>query len=184
MATDLDSPHEGLRNEPSDAVEVEDSGYTYVEYAGFIRRLAAFFIDTVLFNACFVSLTFAFFYPLTILFPILADIPDRYWGYFQFGLGITLYWLYFACMESSAWHATFGKLLLKIEVIDLYGNYVGFWRATLRHFAKYMSALMMGVGFIIIDFTKQKQGIHDMVAHCLVVKRKREMAFEPTPAID
>ncbi len=80
-------------------------------------------------------------------------------------------WLYFAAMESSAIQATPGKMLLGIFVTDLNGRQIGFGRATGRYFAKFLSALVLGIGFFMAAFSSRKQALHDMVAETLVMKR-------------
>jgi len=77
-------------------------------------------------------------------------------------------WLYFAYLESSKNQATLGKMALRIAVTDLQGNRITFARATLRFFAKIVSVITLFVGFIIIAFTRYKQGLHDMIAGCLM----------------
>jgi uncharacterized RDD family membrane protein YckC len=56
-------------------------------------------------------------------------------------------------------------------VTDLNGNRMSFARATGRHFAKYISVFLLGIGFIIAAFTAKKQALHDMIAETLVMKR-------------
>ena len=77
-------------------------------------------------------------------------------------------WFYFAYLESSKNQATLGKLALRIAVTDLQGNRITFARATLRFFAKIVSVITLFVGFIIIAFTRNRQGLHDMIAGCLM----------------
>ena len=79
-------------------------------------------------------------------------------------------WLYFALMESSSKQATLGKMALGIRVTDVNGNRIGFGRATGRHFAKILSGLILGIGFLMAAFTEKKQALHDMIAGTLVVK--------------
>jgi uncharacterized RDD family membrane protein YckC len=74
-------------------------------------------------------------------------------------------------MESSARQATLGKMALGIVVTDLDGNRIGFGRATGRYFAKILSALILLIGFIMAAFTQKKQGLHDIIAGTLVVKK-------------
>ena len=80
-------------------------------------------------------------------------------------------WIYFAAFESSESQATPGKKALGIKVTDLNGKKISFGRASGRFFAKYLSAALLCVGFIMIAFTKRKQGLHDIIAGCLVVNR-------------
>jgi uncharacterized RDD family membrane protein YckC len=42
--------------------------------------------------------------------------------------------------------------------------------ATGRYFAKIISAIILGVGFLMIAFTDKKRGLHDMIASTLVIK--------------
>jgi len=80
-------------------------------------------------------------------------------------------WLYEAFMTSSEWQATVGKRVMSIVVTDLNGNRMSFARATGRHFAKYISVFLLGIGFVIAAFTAKKQALHDMIAETLVMKR-------------
>jgi uncharacterized RDD family membrane protein YckC len=87
------------------------------------------------------------------------------------GVSIIVTWLYFAILESSGWQATYGKRALGIMVTDVAGRRIGFGRATARHFAKLLSGLFAGVGFLMIAWSSQRQGLHDGLAKTLVVRR-------------
>jgi len=82
---------------------------------------------------------------------------------------IVIPWLYFAGFESSRSQATPGKLLMHIVVTDMTGNKPTFARVTLRHFTKFVSALIIFIGFLMIGLTKKRQGLHDSIAGCLVL---------------
>ena len=84
---------------------------------------------------------------------------------------LPIVWVYYAIMESSKYQSTLGKAVLGIKVTDLKGNRISFGRASGRFFAKIISSLTLGVGYIMIAFTEKKQGLHDMIAECLVVKK-------------
>jgi uncharacterized RDD family membrane protein YckC len=77
-------------------------------------------------------------------------------------------WLYEAAMESSSKQATLGKMALSLKVSDLQGNRISFGRATARHFCKYISGMILCIGYIIAGFTDRKQALHDMIAGTLV----------------
>ena len=87
-------------------------------------------------------------------------------------LVIVLAWLYGALMESSRYQATLGKMVLGIVVTDMNGQRVSIARATGRHFGKWVSSLILGIGYLMIAFTEKKQGLHDIMAGCLVVVKK------------
>jgi uncharacterized RDD family membrane protein YckC len=78
-------------------------------------------------------------------------------------------WLYYALFESSALQATPGKLALGIKVVDEAGKRIGFGQASGRWFAKIVSNLILGIGYLMAGFTARKQALHDMMAGTLVV---------------
>jgi uncharacterized RDD family membrane protein YckC len=92
-----------------------------------------------------------------------------------------LYWLYFAICESSAWQGTVGKLALGIRVTDMNGARISFLRALGRYPAKYLSAIIFGIGFLMVAWTQRKQGLHDLLANTLVLNG-RASEFKPNAA--
>ena len=86
-------------------------------------------------------------------------------------IGTLVSWIYHATFESSSKQATPGKMVLGIKVTDLEGRPVGFGKATGRYFGKIISMIILGIGLIMIAFTRKKQGLHDMMAGCLVVNK-------------
>ncbi len=87
------------------------------------------------------------------------------------GLSAMLGWLYFALMESSKFQGTIGKIFLKIRVTDLEGNKIDFIKASIRHFSKFLSGIILGIGFLMVLWTDRKQALHDIIAKTLVVNR-------------
>jgi uncharacterized RDD family membrane protein YckC len=86
---------------------------------------------------------------------------------------LVLNWLYFALFESSASQGTLGKQILHLRVTDMRGMRISFARATGRYFAKFVSAITLCVGFIMVAFTARRQGLHDMIAETVVLKDYR-----------
>ena len=86
-------------------------------------------------------------------------------------LWLAIAWIYFAVFEASRKQGTLGKLAVGIKVTDLNGNRIGFGRASGRYFGKYISATIIGIGYLMAAFTKRKQGLHDLMAGCLVVRQ-------------
>lgn len=80
-------------------------------------------------------------------------------------------WLYFSLMESSVWQATLGKKALGLTVTDPEGRRISFGRATGRYFAKILSTLTIGIGYLMAGFTAKKQALHDMIAGTLVLRK-------------
>jgi len=80
-------------------------------------------------------------------------------------------WLYSAILESSSKQATLGKMALGLTVTDTKTQRIGFGQASGRYFAKYISFLILCVGFMMAGFTKRKQGLHDLIASTLVLRK-------------
>ncbi len=78
--------------------------------------------------------------------------------------------LYFTLMESSKKQATIGKLSQKIIVTDLNGGRITILKAFVRNISKFISALPFLMGFIMAEFTKNKQALHDLIAKTLIIK--------------
>lgn len=83
-------------------------------------------------------------------------------------ISIPIAWLYEALMTSSAKQATVGKIALGLRVTDLDGERITFARASGRHFSKYVSKLILLVGYLIQPFTPKRQALHDIMAGTLV----------------
>ena len=80
-------------------------------------------------------------------------------------------WLYYALLESSSSRASLGKMALGIVVVDLEGNRLSFARASGRIWGKWVSTLIILIGYIMAAFTERKQALHDIMAGCLVVRK-------------
>jgi uncharacterized RDD family membrane protein YckC len=88
-----------------------------------------------------------------------------------FFLGSVIAILYWSLMESSKYQATVGKLALGLKVTDMDGNSLDFVKALVRNVCKIISSLIMGIGYLMVGFTEKKQGLHDIIANTLVVKK-------------
>lgn len=137
-------------------------------YAGFWKRFAAAIIDFLILAvvSALVGWVAGFVYGQA------ASSPEEKTAE-AIGnvVGVLVWWVYYATLESSARQATLGKLALGIKVVDLQGGRISFGRATGRHFSKIASGLILMIGYLMAGFTAKKQGLHDMMAGCLVVNR-------------
>ena len=50
---------------------------------------------------------------------------------------------------------------------------IGFGRAVGRYFARFLSMLVLYIGYLMQPFTQKKQALHDILAGTLVVKQQR-----------
>jgi uncharacterized RDD family membrane protein YckC len=143
-------------------------------YAGFWLRVLAALIDAFVMFIPFCWITL-----FTILFIrfVIAPKRDDYDTLLMI-IGIPLVTLiatriYFALLESSPLQASIGKLVVGVYVTDTEGRRITLGRATGRTFAKLLSSMTLGIGYILSGFTKKKQALHDLFAKCLVLRGRR-----------
>lgn len=141
-----------------------------VQYGGFWIRVVAAIIDAIILRVVVAPVGFIF--GGLGMAGMMTGLPHR--GLRLFGGGLTFIlllfgsWLYEAFMESSSYQATLGKMIFGMKVTDLNGNRISFERATGRHFAKWLSGVILCIGYIMVGFTERKQGLHDLLAGTLV----------------
>ena len=144
-------------------------------YAGFWWRFLAYLIDAIILSIGYWLVAFVFGFNGWLF----LGSDYKYWA----AAGVTLVviysvlsfiapWLYYALMESSKFQGTIGKWALKIRVVDEDGKKITFSRATGRYFAKILSSLTLGIGYIMVAFTERKQGLHDILARTIILKSK------------
>ncbi|MFI5339199.1 MAG: RDD family protein [Candidatus Methylomirabilales bacterium] len=63
-----------------------------------------------------------------------------------------------------------GKMLLGLKIIRTTGEEVGYGSALVRWIAQCLSLLPLGLGFLMIAFSRRKQGLHDKLARTYVVR--------------
>ncbi len=140
-------------------------------YGGFWIRVVAALIDAILLRVV-VAPVGMIFGGLGLAGGMMGGIPHMGLGLLGGGITIVLLvfgsWLYEAAMESSSYQATLGKMIFGMKVTDLNGNRISFGRATGRHFAKWLSGMILCIGYIMVGFTERKQGLHDLLAGTLV----------------
>jgi uncharacterized RDD family membrane protein YckC len=84
----------------------------------------------------------------------------------------TIIWvLYGTLMEASKYQATVGKLALGLIVTDTNGAKLDFSKSLVRNLSKLLSNFILMIGYIMAAFTEKKQGLHDIIAGTLVVKK-------------
>lgn len=164
------------------------------DYAGFWKRVAAYILDAIILyipGTLIQKMMGGDMAEATMrqaqqaspgdLHVLMAAMNQYYTTMLPAVLLITVItWLYFAICESSAWQATLGKLALGIRVTDMQGARISLPRALGRYPAKYLSAIVLGIGFLMVAWTRRKQGLHDMIVGTLVLNG-RASEFKPAP---
>ena len=77
---------------------------------------------------------------------------------------------YRTLMESSSKQATIGKMLFRIQVVDMNGRRISLWRSYERYFAQILSSFCGYAGYVAIGLASKPRGFHDMIAHAYVVR--------------
>jgi uncharacterized RDD family membrane protein YckC len=157
---------------------MEQGGTMPLRYGGFWRRVAAALIDGIIvglvlyamgmFLPIFEEASVSSISPSSGALGIAAEVNLTPLGALILIIGG---WLYAALMESGPGRATIGKKILSMAVVDLEGDRIGFAQASGRYFAKILSLVIFMIGFLMVAFTARKQGLHDILAKTLVIRR-------------
>ena len=147
-----------LENTIVDAPSSEaPAGPASEELAGFWLRLVAYVIDNVL----------------------IAFVAFVVWGIFSLGSSDGLepqHWLtlisvvYFTPLVATK-ATTIGKGFFGVYVVRTDGSKIGYGRALVRTLATFLSASLLGLGFLQVALRVDKRALHDLVCDTKVVKR-------------
>ena len=146
-----------------------------VVLAGFWKRVAAYLIDSLVVGVA--SAVLGFILGL-FLVPLGAMGGDSF-GSSAYILGQIVIQLisvaisagYYAWFHASRNQATLGKMAIGIKVVRTDGSRISLARGVGRYFATILSAMIVGIGFLMAAFTERKQGLHDMLCDTLVVDK-------------
>ena len=153
-----------------DSFQSEPPIDTVIGYVGFFRRLGAAIPD----------LTIAAIFALIVNFFLeLYKIPNHSL-YAVLIVGAFFLILYSPLCISSPYRGTVGKIAFGIVVVYDNGKQLTFFRALVRELGKYLSLITVGIGFFMIGFTKNKQGLHDLLARTVVVDRSDGRIYHKT----
>ena len=141
-----------------------------VIYVGFWKRVLASLIDSLVMLIPYIIMEATVPY---ILIDIImeATVSGKDYPFLNPLIQILFRWAYTAGLQSSYWQATVGKKVLGIIVVDEYGDRLTLKRATGRFFAEILSALLLCIGYMMVGWTKHKQGLHDKIAKTFVIKK-------------
>jgi uncharacterized RDD family membrane protein YckC len=133
--------------------------------AGFWRRFAAALIDGIL---------------VGIAGAILRAILGGGGGS---GLTTLLSAAYFTYLEGSDRGQTFGKMALGIRVIDFGGDgSIGYGRAFIRWIGRFVSAIVILLGYFWMLWDKERQTWHDKFANAISCRWPSESRDPRSPS--
>ena len=123
-----------------------------MEYVGFWRMFVAYIIDAVILGA--VS---------GILTVIMGGQQTATW------LGSVIGIIYIVGFWT--WRGqTLGKMAMGVRIIKTDGSPIGIGRAILRYIGYFVSTIIIFIGYLMIAWDSNKQGLHDKIAGTYVVK--------------
>jgi len=128
---------------------------------GFWKRLFAFFIDGFIIYIPFAVLSYliygTFNYDEQTVFNLTSGLVGT---------------LYFIIAPVTSLQATLGKAALGMKITDRAGRKISLARSIGRYFAQILSYLTFFFGYLMIGFTKEKTGLHDLIAGTYVVNKQ------------
>jgi uncharacterized RDD family membrane protein YckC/type II secretory pathway pseudopilin PulG len=138
-----------------------------VKYAGFWIRYVAITLDGILL-ASFYAISggiFAFTGIITQDITEKSLVPETISLVSQ----VLITCIYFLLLTYYK-GATLGKMMVGIRVQSEDSQKLSFGKVVVREiFGKFISYLILGIGYIMSAFTKKKQAFHDKIAHTVVV---------------
>jgi uncharacterized RDD family membrane protein YckC len=153
-----------------------------VDYASFWQRFGAWVIDLVVL-AVPSSIAFYAFGGVEAYTHLLAELQanpnmsSAIQDYAEATRGasfamVLIGFLYYTLFECSKWQATPGKLALRLRVTGMDGEGLTLARSAARNAVRLFNlftGLVPFVCYIAVAWTQRKQGLHDLVAHTLVI---------------
>lgn len=133
-------------------------------YATFWERFAAAFIDGLILMV--INFFISFLFGGTHFAGEIVGVSYNLEGSL---VQIIVGWLYCALQESAAPQATLGKRAMGIKVTNMEGGRVSFLQATGRHFGKYVSMIILLIGYFMMLWDSKSQTLHDKMAGTLIV---------------
>lgn len=150
-------------------------------YAGFFVRLSAYLIDWMIVGAALMLIRI----PIWII--NLGGAVD--WALkdfiFQYSVyDIVLYLLKIAYFVLLTYFtgSTIGKRLLQIRVVSVEDRKPTFFEIAFREsVGKFLSAMILYIGYILIGGDKRKRGLHDILSDTYVVYQHKKVVAIPAP---
>jgi uncharacterized RDD family membrane protein YckC len=139
-----------------------------MDYAGFWIRFGALAIDGFIMGIA----NFLLFVPLGFFLPMSEDNPFVILSFMPLLIIVqyaipALYDTWFV----GKYGATPGKMACNLKVVVEDGSQVTYLRALGRHFAKWLSSMILAIGFLMAAFDDQKRTLHDRICETRVVRK-------------
>jgi uncharacterized RDD family membrane protein YckC len=127
-------------------------------YGGFWIRFGAKFIDGIIVGIAGFLLGLLGGFVGGRVAPLIANLAA-----WVLNIAYVIYFL-------GKYSATPGKMACGLKVVRPDGEAISYGRACGRFFAEFLSSLILGIGYIIAAFDKEKRSLHDRICDTRVVK--------------
>ncbi|MEN8730267.1 MAG: RDD family protein, partial [Desulfuromonadales bacterium] len=136
--------------------------------AGFWIRVVATLLDSFL--LCIVQFVLTMIISLVIGFMGVAVVEDPAVSFIIWLFGTTIS-LGYAVFFIGYCGQTPGKMALRIKVVRTDDSQLTYGRAVKREvLGKFVSSILLGIGYLMVAFDQRKQGLHDKIADTYVIK--------------
>lgn len=125
-------------------------------YAGFWIRFLASILDFLIIGLPSLLLYFVFYF---------LELPSLQWM-------VNLVLVCLVIYLDGTHGGTPGKLILGLNIVNEKNEFIGIPHAILRYACKSVSAIILGIGLLMIAFNMKKQGLHDRIAKTYVIYAK------------
>ena len=152
-----------------------------IHYAGFWRRVAAYQLDSLILGVAsyivIIPVAMVMGLGLSSMQAQAASDPAAMFAAMwpmllvSYLLMFAIQAAYFACMHSRPAQATLGKMAVGIKATRPDGGRISFWRGVGRWAGLFLSAIPLGIGYLMAAFTDRKRALHDIVSDTVVVDR-------------
>lgn len=137
-------------------------------YAGFWVRVLAYILDSILLITVQTVLTLLIDTTIGMLGIVTEGDPAINIVIWLFGAVLSIS---YAVFFTGYCGQTPGKMALRIKVIRTDGSALTYGRAALREvLGKFISSILLGIGYLMVAFDNRKQGLHDKIADTYVIK--------------
>lgn len=140
-------------------------------YSSLSKRFLAFLLDG-LFVCIIDAVIFMIVTILTLLFSMITGSSSHGISMLIGMLGIfVIPFIYYPLQEASKYHATLGKRIVNIIVMNEDGSYLTKGQAFSRTLIKHLLSELLIVSVVIILASEKKQSLHDLILKQIVVNK-------------
>ena len=139
--------------------------------AGFWKRFLAYMIDYFILSTVGTIIGFLSIIPIVFAAPTDAEF-DFWWYAVVLPVSLIIGLGYYVLLERSRLQGTIGKYALQLQVVDQDGNRISGLRAFARAFCMIFSFIILGIGWLMIAWRKDKRALHDLMSGCYVIQKE------------